>query len=151
MNRRTVAGGLLVILTWALPSSADAQQPLPRYAPGTPGPTLSPYLNLLRSGSSATANYYGLVRPQFQTLAGYQSLQQQVGRLQGPGEQVTAGAEEVAITGRGASFLNHGSYFMTTNVATNPFRAGATTTRPSAQNSGPTSMQPTQRSSSRGR
>jgi hypothetical protein len=78
---------------------------------GVATPAFSPYLNLARGGNPAI-NYYGLVRPQLnfamsldalqgQLLAGQQSAE---GRLPG----------EMAPTGHAISFLNTGSYFLST-------------------------------------
>jgi hypothetical protein len=67
--------------------SAQAQFPVPVVAPSVGGaapfarPTVSPYLNLLRS-NSPVLNYYGLVRPELQMRAAEQHLRRDVGRVQ---------------------------------------------------------------------
>src|SRR5580658_10364261 len=55
------------------------------YNPQSNGPAVSPYLNLLRSGSSQAVNYYGLVRPAIDTQSSISNLQQQVTDLPAPG------------------------------------------------------------------
>lgn len=51
-------------------------QPQPPVAPSRPA--YSPYLNLLRGGTSAGVNYYGLVRPEQQFRQQSTALQQQL-------------------------------------------------------------------------
>jgi hypothetical protein len=101
-------------------------------------PVVSPYLNLLRSGSSPGVNYYGLVRPQQEFRSSYLQLQQDFNSQQAQessyGPQDTSG---LPPTGHGAQFNTQGRYFNTngavggTTNATNsapaatPFRASA--------------------------
>jgi hypothetical protein len=79
-----------------------------------PGPTVSPFINLLRTGNSPAANYYGLVRPQLQTNAGLQSLQQQI--LSAPGRPFIGpeSADDTLVTGHAAVFMNLSGYFQST-------------------------------------
>jgi hypothetical protein len=91
--------------------SADAQVLTPRVGTPAPTPTVSPYINLARNPNAPTLNYFGLVRPQFQTNAGLEALQQQLilgqtGPL--PGAEPTG---DVLITGHAAVFMNYGGYF----------------------------------------
>lgn len=110
--------GLLFLLAIMPLPRATAQALSPRPNPVTPGPTVSPYINLLRSGGNPALNYYGLVRPQFEAIAGFQAVQQRFGQLserQGPADL----PNDAFVTGHGSSFMNYGSYFMTTNVTAN--------------------------------
>ena len=122
-----------------LPTGAQAQV-ITRPVIQTPGPTVSPYLNLLRPGSSTALNYYGLVRPQFAAVAGFQAVQQQFGQLQyapQPGSVGTSG--DLLTTGHASSFMNLGGYFMNTNVGGNSPRA---TTPARTQPQSPTTPPP---------
>ncbi len=76
---------------------------------GQSGPTVSPYINLLRSNSSTLANYYGLVRPELQ-------VRQQVGGLAQQQGQLAAGIyDNVPTTGSSVRFMNTQPYFMSTS------------------------------------
>ncbi len=70
-------------------------------------PVYSPYLNLLRSGSSPVNNYYGLVRPQI-------DFNQSIQNLQG---QVTSNQQAIssATGGQFPLFTGHPVYFMNTS------------------------------------
>ena len=92
---------------------ASAQPPVPGGVGGTPRPTFSPYLNLVRPGGSAVQNYYGLVRPEVQARQSLQNLQGSVALNQQAIGDVQAGINEIPVTGHQASFLNHGRYFLT--------------------------------------
>jgi len=109
--RSFIAGPVVMTLFALLPGPVDAQVVGPRVGTPSPAPTISPYINLLRSPNAPTLNYFGLVRPQFQTNAGLQALQQQLflgqtGPL--PGAEPTG---DVLITGHAAMFMNYGGYF----------------------------------------
>src|SRR4051812_18227610 len=78
MSRIGFSALLTLVVRGLVPDDASAQIIGPR-AGGIPsGPTVSPYLNLLRPGNSPALNYYGLVRPQFQTNADLLGLQQRM-------------------------------------------------------------------------
>ena len=87
--------------------------------PGGPyGPTLSPYLNLLRGGLPA-ANYYGGVIPErerrlFQQQAGQAifGLEQDIGIVQQPGADELL--SPLSSTGHPTAFGYSGSYFPAT-------------------------------------
>jgi hypothetical protein len=101
-------------------ATASAQPPLgPRPLTGVNTPPVSPYLNLLRPGTSPAINYYGLVRPEMNVLNSMQALQAQLGYVQ-QASGLLAG--EGATTGHPAYFLNHGTYFL--NLAGQPAVAG---------------------------
>jgi hypothetical protein len=94
----------------AFAATATAQAP---YGPGMSpnGPGYSPWLNLLRSGNSAGANYYGLVRPEMEFRNSFRALQQQVGANQLNSSQTTD-PRGLPVTGHAAVFLNTGGYFL---------------------------------------
>lgn len=111
VTKSFIAGPVVLALTALLPGPADAQVVGPRVGTPSPAPTISPYINMLRSPNAPALNYFGLVRPQFQTNAGLQALQQQfllgqTGSL--PGAEPTA---DVLTTGHAAMFMNYGGYF----------------------------------------
>jgi hypothetical protein len=108
-----VWGALLANLTLA------PGQPSPPLAPGgsSSSAPFSPYLNLLRPGSSPAINYYGLVRPE-------QQMRQQLGQLQqqfrdfpatlaptNTEELAPAGNQLLTPTGHSFRFNSTGSYF----------------------------------------
>ena len=77
-------------------------------------PAFSPYLNLLRPGTSTTLNYYGLVRPQQEFRGGIGTLQTE---LQGVGTALNRLSYQDAAptqeTGHPVGFLTHNYNFMT--------------------------------------
>lgn len=73
-------------------------------------PTVSPYLNLARSGSSPTLNYFGLVRPEMNNRLNLQAIQSVAASNQRSiGDLVNGG--EIPTTGVSSQFMNHYSYF----------------------------------------
>jgi hypothetical protein len=76
-------------------------------------PTISPYLNLTRRGSSTALNYYNLVRPQNQFYQSLQQLQQDVGTNTQDLTALQQSATGLPPTGHAAGFSTHASYFMT--------------------------------------
>jgi len=96
-------------------SATQAQPP----APGRPlgldpatNPPVSPYLNLVRPGSSPAINYYGIVRPQVDLQQSLQGLQSQVLGVQQAQDMLRAG--DSGTTGHPAYFLNYGGGFLKT-------------------------------------
>jgi hypothetical protein len=70
-------------------------------------PPVSPYLNMLRGGNPGL-NYYDLVRPQQDTRAALQRLQQQ----QNLNATLPANADaSISITGHPARFMNFSHYY----------------------------------------
>jgi hypothetical protein len=136
---RYLLPALVVGMTLISAGKLAAQNPAARGGPYAPRPAVSPYINLLRPGSSTALNYYGLVRPQFDTLAGFQAVQQRFGQLQ-TGIQTGGGesSDGFLMTGHAASFMNYGGYFMTTNVG-----AGMSAIAPGATRRVGPSNQPT--------
>ena len=104
--------GLGMWLTW---TNGAAHAQVPAYqAPG-----FSPYLNILRGGSSPAINYYGIVRPEitfgnsmYQLGVQQNMLQGQQGQLN---NQQTALAAFTTLPGTGhtAGFQTQSRYFMT--------------------------------------
>jgi hypothetical protein len=89
--------------------AARAQGPYVRPAVSpNPTPPVSPYLNLLRSGSSPAINYFGLVRPEIDFRNSLQQIQQQISGLPG-----AAGYDPNAplSTGHPTQFMNYSHYF----------------------------------------
>jgi hypothetical protein len=113
VSKFTSAWFAALVLAGLAAGDVRAQGVGSRPAVGLPpaGPTVSPYINLFRNGNTPAFNYYGLVRPQFQTNAGLQALQQQV--LQTNGAVLPGGApsDDVVVTGHAAVFMNLGGYF----------------------------------------
>ena len=111
MTRTTFAGPAILLLASLSADRALAQVVGTRPGGLPPGPAVSPYLNLLRTGNSPALNYYGLVRPQFQTNASLQALQQQFALSQSRPLLGSGPADDVLITGHSAVFMNYGGYF----------------------------------------
>lgn len=143
MAKRWFTGTGVVLLAGLWIGTADAQGPGPRVGVGSPpaGPTVSPYINLLRNGNSPAFNYYGLVRPQFQTNAGLQALSQQSLLAQQAGLPGAGGPNDVLVTGRGATFMNFGGYFQSSMGAFQPAGlAGVGGVRPGTPAPGPSRL-----------
>ncbi|MCA9052024.1 MAG: hypothetical protein KDA89_24970, partial [Planctomycetaceae bacterium] len=126
-RRRLLSGmAMLLAVTASLCSTDDCraqfggdriQRPLDR-------PTVSPYLNLFRgnssSGGNAILNYYGLVRPQQESMQQNQALAQGLQSLQarqGFGNSVPGGGQpiggysQLGITGHPVAFMTIGNGF----------------------------------------
>ena len=89
---------------------ARAQYTLP-----TQRPVVSPYLNLLRTGSSPAINLYGIVRPEIAFGNAINQLDQQQQGLAGQ-QQDLASYTALPPTGQGtggARFLTQSKYYMT--------------------------------------
>jgi hypothetical protein len=94
--------------------------PLAAQVPGIAGnpanrPAVSPYINLLRAGSSAGVNYYGLVKPDIEFRTGIQRNQQQIATNQQSVTEFTAG---ISTTGHPTRYMTHWNYFMNNGVGT---------------------------------
>ncbi|MFL5342136.1 MAG: hypothetical protein ACJ8F7_18475 [Gemmataceae bacterium] len=107
------------------PASAQFPPPGPGTTPANP-PVVSPYLNLLRRGSSAGVNYYGLVKPDMEFRNAYRGLQQQLNLQQNANQQIDQ-QTGLPYTGHAAVFLNTGGYFLNSTPATG---MGQLSTRP---------------------
>lgn len=82
-------------------------------APAYSRPRVSPYLNLLRGGSSAAGNYVTLVRPELQAQSALNQLRyqatQNAASIQGLQQQ--QGGVGALATGHPVGFQTQGSYF----------------------------------------
>ncbi len=101
--------GLAVWLTW---TAGAARAQVPAYQK----PAVSPYINILRGGSSPAINYYGLVRPEITFGNSLYQLGVQQNALQGQqNNQQTALAAFTTLpaTGHTSGFQTQSKYFMT--------------------------------------
>src|SRR5438094_5735995 len=106
---------ILTALAFALMASAAPLWAQGLGAPGNPAnrPAVSPYINLLRAGSSAGVNYYGLVKPEIEFRTGIQRNQQQIAAGQQSLTEFSAG---LSTTGHPTRYMTHWSYFMNNGV-----------------------------------
>src|SRR5689334_21982830 len=94
------------------PAAAVAQAPInPRGVPGYNTPAVSPYINLLRTGSPQAVNYYGIVRPEIQFRNSLQNLQQQVTDIGTATAETGTTSAAPPPTGHAVSFLNYSHYY----------------------------------------
>ena len=93
-------------------------------------PTISPYLNMLRTNVNPALNYYGLVRPQMQTSRALQAFQQELlpvaGGLPPAVEQASAASSLLPTTGHRTSFYNYSTYFPSSTGTTGGTLGGMT-------------------------
>lgn len=89
----------------------------PEYARLRGRPTVSPYLNLLRGGSTPL-NYYNLVRPQVEQYRGFATQGYEINRLdrevadqQGAINQAIRQQAPVRVTGHPSVFFDYTHYF----------------------------------------
>jgi hypothetical protein len=114
--KRAPTAILVSLGAWAFLAGGPVHAQYP-YGPGRvpaplAGPTVSPYLNLLRAGNPTFLNYYGLVRPQLEFGVSIQRLQQQVGVAQQTATEAEAGARlPLPPTGRPVGFQTQYRYF----------------------------------------
>jgi hypothetical protein len=103
----------LAVLAFMAPGQARAQVTSPNTFQR---PTVSPYLNLLRQGSPAAINYYGLVRPEASLYASVNQLNQGVmANQQGiQANQQAIGA--MLTTGHSVRFMSYRQYFLNTGM-----------------------------------
>lgn len=89
----------------------------PEYARMRGRPAVSPYLNMLRGGSSPALNYYNLVRPQVDQYRGFQTQGYEIGRLnqevaeQGKSIKALRPDAPVRATGHPSLFFDYTHYF----------------------------------------
>lgn len=102
---------VIAILLGAV-GGVKAQPPAPRPLGPVANPPVSPYINLLRPGSSPAINYYGLVRPQVDFQQSMLALQSQVLDVQQGQNSLRNG--DPGTTGHSVYFLNYGGYFLNT-------------------------------------
>jgi hypothetical protein len=111
MRRFTL--GLLASAVVVLSAGGVVGAQAPGQVPYT-RPTYSPYLNLFRRDTPLYQNYYGLVRPQIETQANLQRLQQQVTANR---QAITSAEQEVEAgllppTGHRFGYMTHTRFFM---------------------------------------
>jgi hypothetical protein len=80
-------------------------------------PAVSPYVNLLRTGSSPAINYYGIVRPEIMFGNALNQLQSQQATLANQ-QQDQAAAIALPATGHRSGFMTQGKYFMSSGGQT---------------------------------
>jgi hypothetical protein len=112
---------VLAVLSLTVPAiRCDGANPV--RTPGNPSySNVSPYLNLMRSGSM-TSNYYGLVQPQIGAEA---ALQRQAAQMRGLQSQLTANREKQDMTfqtGHRTSFQEFSHYYGSTTGRPAPKR-----------------------------
>jgi len=110
----------LGVLTSLAAGPACAQYQMP----GT-RPTVSPWLNLLRSGASPSDNYYNLVRPQFDFGSGINTLQSQTAANRSAIGSLEGGVAGQYVTGHRSGFMTQGRYFMNNNAGAANARGGS--------------------------
>jgi hypothetical protein len=89
-------------------------------------PAVSPYINLIRSGSSPAINYYGIVRPEIAYANSLYQLQGQQGALATQLQQEqAAAATALPATGHKSGFMTQSRYFMSTGGQTTQGRTFA--------------------------
>jgi len=115
-----LALGVLISLA-AGSASAQFQQ---QYQLPSSRPAISPWLNLLRSGGTASDNYYNLVRPQFQNDSGLYQLQGQTQANRNAIGSLEGGAGSQYTTGHRAGFMTQARYFMNSNSGAPTARGG---------------------------
>jgi hypothetical protein len=105
---------LLAIAAW-LATTAVASAQGPPQPILTPNPTFSPYLNLLRSGSSPAINYFGIVRPEQRFLQSQIALSSQIRQtnqaINDASQAVKGEDPNKPPTGHAATFNNTMGYF----------------------------------------
>ena len=124
MNRHLLAIAALAVLCVAGPSGAQFPT-VPPVGIAGPGPTVSPYVNLITGGGIPGANYYGLVRPQIQNQFALQQLQTQFGMLAAQANQLGTPAiqGQMLTTGHSATFFNTMQYYPVGGFPPRPARA----------------------------
>jgi|SRR5262245_30249490 len=99
----------LLLAVCALGLCAESVSAQPRVGPTNSRPPVSPYLNLLRPGNSAGANYYNLVRPQLDFRNSIQNLQQEITNNQTAITDLNTSM--LPATGHATTFLDTRGYF----------------------------------------
>lgn len=113
MTRITFTTWAAITVLTGFGAGRAVAQPATRPGFGTTGrPAFSPYLNLNLAGNPAALNYYGIVRPQFQARAEFQSLEQQAAANRQGITDMGTQASGLPATGHQVAFQNLGGYFM---------------------------------------
>jgi hypothetical protein len=79
-------------------------------------PTVTPWLNLYRGGSSPNLNYYNLVRPEFDFRGAIGQLQVQTNTNQQSITDLNVPAGPL-VTGHAAGFMTHRNFFQTQSAS----------------------------------
>jgi hypothetical protein len=130
MHRSIVSLALLLVMS----SVASAQFGTLGQAPQRPRPTVSPYINQGVGGGLNAFNYYGIIKPQFETNRSINQLQTGVqllnadGSLKGALSQSQPNALGGMQTGHPATYFNYSHYF--------PMSYGSTTATGAASSFG---------------
>jgi hypothetical protein len=102
----------LAIAAWLATATVASAQPMPNI---TPNPTFSPYLNLLRGGSSPAINYFGIVRPEQRFMQSQIALSSQIRQtnqaINDASQAVKGEDPNKPPTGHAATFNNTMGYF----------------------------------------
>ena len=105
-SRTIISVGMLFVMVEQVPAQIGTY-----VRPQVGRPTISPYLNLMRSGNPAI-NYYGIVRPQIETYQNLQQMQGEIQQIQNFPLQGQANAQmNLPMTGHAATFMNYSHYF----------------------------------------
>jgi hypothetical protein len=97
------------------PTLAEAQLPFSDIS--AIRPSVSPYLNLLRSTGGGVSNYHSLVRPQIQARETMLRQQAQINQVQRqaqrgqPGGVPVRGSQEIRGTGHETAYMNYLHYY----------------------------------------
>jgi hypothetical protein len=100
---------LLLLALW--PGASAQAQYQQGYGNAAQRPPFSPYLNLLRTGSSPAINYYGIVRPEVAFSNSIYQLQGQQTQLSNQQDNLAA-YTALPTTGHASGFMTQGKYFM---------------------------------------
>ncbi|WP_149498591.1 hypothetical protein [Roseiconus lacunae] len=102
----------ILVAVFFSPAIVQSQSPLGTY---TRTPTLSPYLDLLRTDSGVLPNYQQFVRPRLQLQQQLQSQAQQLDRqsraIRSINQRVTQPTVRGTETGTSTRFLNYSTFY----------------------------------------
>src|SRR5262249_25122255 len=132
MRTSVLTMAVLVALLAPFFAASGARGQYPASGPPTTSPPpVSPYINIIRRGADPGINYYGIVKPQVDTRASIQGLQQQV---QSINNDVQQGNQQTGLptTGHPVQFQNLTPYFGRPLSSNQTFRNIVSATNPSA-------------------
>jgi hypothetical protein len=108
--------GLFGLLTTWAGQPVHAQNPLD----ASRKPAVSPYINILRTGSSPAINYYGIVRPEIAFRNSIFQVEGQQTALANQQQQDLAAFTTLPVTGHQSGFMTQGKYFMSSGGVGQP-------------------------------